>query len=47
MQPVESDPVKTFPGTPLVVERQPQQPQNDVVDLVRVNLHSTILADLT
>ena len=39
VQAIQSTPVEAFPSTPPIVQRQPQQPENRVVDLVAVDLH--------
>ena len=40
VQAIQSRPIEPFSGPPLIVQRQPQQPENGVVDPVCVDLHA-------
>jgi hypothetical protein len=43
MQAMQSAPVEAFLGPPPIVQRQPQKPENGVVDPVGVDLHASKL----
>ena len=40
MQTVHDAPVKPFPGATLVMQRQPQQGENSILDLLVIDLHA-------
>jgi hypothetical protein len=45
VQPIQSTPIEALPGPSSIVPRQPQQPENGVVDLVSVDLYGGNLPD--
>lgn len=46
VQPPQAFPVKAFPSPPLIMQRQPHQAQNSVVDPVSLNLHAASLSQI-
>jgi hypothetical protein len=46
MQPIRHIPIEALPGASFIVQRQPKQRQDRIIDLVRVDLHPPSLAQI-
>lgn len=47
MQTIRHIPIEALPGASFIVQRQPKQRQNRIIDLVRVDFHPLSLAQIT